>query len=283
MTQLAGKCFTVVSAGGTAQQGSILTRSNAAHKRLYLYPNQTTGYSALVIKPGDMRDMARMTWAGFLNAGNKIAIADLCAISGTPDFSASLVASISALTVVYGDTSVGAWSTTECFGTRLRLTGKSGELVQFSLEMVGKATTTTTVSAPAIAEAEFFPFEKGTQDIGADTVLAFDIDYRTGFFARFAPDGEPGYSGINESLRQRMLRARLTLAQNAVAEAEYAKYAAQTAVTPTLSLSGSAGTGCAIALGGYYTDWRDGEFERMMVNIATLTGVYDGRIMLSMN
>lgn len=283
MTQLAGKCFTVISVGGTAQQGSILTRANSAPKRLHLYPNQTTGYSALVIKPGDMRDMARMTWAGFLNAGNKAAIAGLCAISGTPDFSASLVDSISAQTVIYGDTSVGAWSTTECFGTRLRLTGRSGELVKFSLEMIGKVTSTTTVAAPAIADAEFFPFEKGTQDIGADTVLAFEIDYRSGFFARFAPDGEAGYSGINESLRLRMLRARLTLAQNAAAVTEWGKYAAKTAVTPTLSLSGSAGSGCAIALGGYYTDWRDGTFRGLMVNIATLTGVYDGNIMISMN
>jgi len=283
MTVIAGACYQVISAGGTSQQGSVLTRSNAAHKRLHLYPNQTSGHGALVMKPGDMRDMGRMTWGGYLNAANKAAIAGLCAIAGTPDFGASLVASISALTIIYGDPVVGAFSTTECFGTRLRLTGRTGKLVQFAVEMVGKATTSTTVTAPAIADAEFFPFEKGTHGIGDDTLLGFDIDYRTGFDTQFAPDGGPGYSKITEGLRKRALTATLYLAHNAASFAEWDDYDAITANTHTLSLSGSAGTACVIALGGYYTDWNYREQDKLLVAKAVLTGVWDDTTYIKMN
>jgi len=283
MTVIAGACYRVVSAGGTSQQGSILTRSNAAHKRLHLYPNQVSGHGAPVLEPGDLRDLARMTWAGYLNASNKAAVAGLCAIAGTPDFGTNLVASISALTIIYGDPVVGAFQTTECFGTRLRLTGRSGQLVRFSVEMVGKATTATTVTAPAIADAEFFPFEKGTHGIGDDTLLGFDVDYRTGFFARFAPDGELGYSGINESLRQRALAVTLYLAHNAASYAEWADYAAITRADHTLTLSGSDGSTCVIAVGGYYEDWDYREQNKLLVAKAVLRGVWDDSTYISMN
>ena len=283
MAVIAGACYQVISAGGTSQQGSVLTRSNAGHKRLHLYPNQTSGHGAPVIKPGDMRDMGRMTWGGYLNASNTAAIAGLCAIAGTPDFGTNLVASISALTIVYGDPVVGAFSTTSCFGTRLRLTGRTGKLVQFAVEMVGKATTSTTVAAPAIADAEFFPFEKGTHGIGADTLLGFDIDYRTGFYARFAPDGGTGYSGISESLRQRALTVTLYLAHNAASFAEWADYAAIVRNNHTLTLSGSAGTACVIALGGYYVDWDYKEQDKLLVARAVLGGVWNDSTYISIN
>jgi len=283
MTVIAGACYQVISAGGASQQGSVLTSSNAAHKRLHMYPSQTSGHGAPVLKPGDMRDMGRMTWAGYLNAGNKAAIAGLCAVAGAPDFGTNLVASISALTIIYGDPVVGAFQTTECFGTRLRLTGRSGQLVRFSLEMVGKATTSHTVAAPAIADAEFFPFEKGTHVIGEDTLLGFDVDYRTGFFARFAPDGDLGYSGINESLRQRELSATLYLAHDAASYAAWANYAAVARTDHTLTLSGSDGSSCIVVVGGYYTNWDHQEQEKLLVARATLTGVWDDGAYISMN
>jgi len=283
MTVIAGACYQVISAGGTSQQGSVLTRSNAAHKRLHLYPGQVSGHGAPVLKPGDMRDMAQMTWAGYLNAANKAAIAGACAISGTPDFGVNLVASISALTIVYGDPVVGAFTTSNCFGTRLRIRGRTGQLVRFQLDLVGKATTKTTVTAPAIAEAEFFPFEKGTHGIGADTLLGFDIDYRTGFFARFAPDGSLGYTGINESLRKRQLRVRLVLAQTASGYGEWDDYDGITRADHTLTLTGTNGSTCVIVVGGYYTARPHGEQEKLLVAKATLTGVWDDTTYIKMN
>jgi len=283
MTVIAGACYQVISAGGTSQQGSVLTRSNAAHKRLHLYPGQTSGHGAPVLEPGDMRDMAQMTWAGFLNAANKGAIAGACAISGTPDFGTNLVASISELTIVYGDPVVGAFSTSSCFGTRLRLTGRTGKLVKFSLELVGKATTTTTVSAPAIGAAEFFPFEKGTHGIGDDTLLGFDIDYRTGFFARFAPDGTQGYTAIHESLRKRSLGITLYMAHNAASLAEWDDYDGITRADHTLTLSGSDGSSCAIVVGGYYTGWSYGAQDKLLVAKSVLTGVWDDTTYIKMN
>jgi hypothetical protein len=270
-----------VSVGGTPQYGSILTRSNAAHKRLQLYPNQTTGNSALAVKPGDMRDLSRMTWSGFLNASNSGLIAGLCALLGTPDFSASLVGSIGTQTVVYGGVGVGAYSTAGCFGTRLRLSGRSNQLVRFSLEMNGKAATATTVSGPGLVESEdFFPLEKGS---GGEEILGFDIDYRTGFFARFAPDGSVGYTAINESLRLRRLQATIFLAQGATAMGVFGSYADITRSARTLSLNAYDGSSCTIQLGGYYEDWQCGEVKGIMVAKAVLSGVWDSGVMISMN
>ncbi len=283
MTVIAGACYQVISAGGTSQQGSVLTRANAAHKRLYQYPGQVSGHGAPVLAPGDMRDMAQMTWAGFLNAANKGAIAAACAINGAPDFGTNLVAGISALTIVYGDPVVGAFTTSSCFGTRLRISGRTGQLVRFQLDMVGKATTKTTVSAPAIAEAEFFSFEKGTHGISADTVLGLDIDYRTGFFARFAPDGTQGYTGINESLRRRQLRVRLTLAQTAAGYGEWDDYDGITRVDHTLTLVGTSGSTCVIVLGGYYVDWPYGKQDKLLVANAVLQGAWDDSNYIKMN
>ena len=283
MTTLAGKCYSVVSVNGTSQQGSILRRANTAHKRLYLYKGQTSGHGASVRVPGDMRDMSRMTWAGYLSAANKSLVAEACAISGTPDFGTNLVSSITGLTMVYGDTSVGAFTTSDCFGTRLRLTARPDKLVEFSLELVGKGTTKTTVSAPAIADSEFFPFELGSHAIGADTLYGFDIDYRTGFFARFAPDGGQGYSAINESLRKRALSIRLVMAQNATAYSEWDDYDGITRADHTLTLTGTQASTCVLALGGYYTDWPYGDYEGLLVAKALLTGVWDDSTYISMN
>ena len=224
-----------------------------------------------------------MTWAGYLNAANKSLIAGACAINGTPDFGTNLVASISALTMVYGDTGVGAFTVSNCFGTRLRLTGSTNKLVEFSLDLVGKATTKTTIAAPAIADAEFFPFEKGSHGIGADTLYGFTIDYRTGFWASIAPDGGSGYSKINESLRKRALSVRLVMAQNAASYAEWDDYDGITRADHTLTLTGTAATTCVLALGGYYTDWPYGDYEGLLVARALLTGVWDDSTYFSMN
>jgi hypothetical protein len=281
VTTYAGKCYSVVSVGGTPQHGSILTRSNAAHKRLQWYPNQTTGYSALVVKPGDMRDLSRMTWAGFLNGSNSGLIAGLCALTGSPTFDASLVASIATQTVVYGGVGAGAYSTAGCFGTRLRLSGRSNQLVRFSLEMMGKVATASSVSGPGLVESEdFFPLEKGS---GGVEILGFDIDYRTGFFARFAPDGSVGYTAINESLRLRQLRATLFFAQGSAAMSAFGSYTGVTRAAPTLSLSAYDGSSCVIEVGGYYGDWETGEVAGIMVARAALTGVADSGVMISMN
>ena len=281
MTTYAGACYAVTEAGGAAQYGSTLTRSNAAHKRLFLYPNQSTGYGSLVVEPGDMRDLSRMTWAGFLNGSNKGIIAGACALLGSPDFSERLVDSIATTTIAYGGVGAGGYSASGCFGTRLRLSGRSNQLVRFSLEMVGKATTSVSVSSPGAGDSvDFFPLELGT---GGVNILGFDIDYRTGFFARFAPDGSQGYTAINESLGQRQLQATLFLAQNSDAMTQFTSYAGVGQAAHTLSLAGYDGSGCVIELRGYYTDWQAGNVGGIMVARAVLTGVSVSGGMISMN
>ncbi len=279
MTTYAGKCFAVVSVGGVAQYGSVLTRSNAAHKRLFLYPNQSQGYGSLVVKPGDMRDLSRMTWGGLLSVAGKGLMAGMCGISGSPSFATRLTPTTQP--VVYGGVGVGAYSAGGCFGVKLRLTGRSGQPVKFSLAMNGKVATTTTVNGGGGDSAEFFPLELGT---GGEAILGFDIDYRTGFFPRFAPDGSQGYTEINESLRLRQLRATLLFAKgSAAATAAFAAYSAIEPVTQILGLASPGGGSCSINLGGYYTDWGGGEVAGIMVEGAVLTGVSDHGGMIGIN
>jgi len=271
-----------VSVGGTAQQGSVLTRANATYHRYHIYDNETTGYSAIVSKPGDMNDMPQLTWSGYLTAANKSTIAGLCALSSTPDFSASLVSSISKKTVIYGDTQVGAFSTTGCFGTRLQISGRPNELVRFSVDMIGSTTTKTTVSAAAITDVEFFPFERGTQTFNDDTLLGFTITFNAGFYPRFSMDASTGYSGVSEGMHS--LIAEFVLAHNSTSySTEYGRYSALTRVDPTITLIGTQGSTCVIALGGYYTDWQYGDFEGIMTARAILSGVYGGGRMISIN
>ena len=277
-----GKCYEVVSVGGVAQYGSTLTRSNAAHKRLFMYPNQSTGYGSLVVKPGDMRDLSSMTWAGFLNGSNKAAIAGLCAASGSPDFSTRLVDSIATATVIYGGVGAGGYSAGECFGTKLRLSGRSNQLVKFSLEMVGKVASEVAISAPGAGDSvDFFPLEKGT---GGVEILGFDIDYETGFFARFAPDGTQGYTAINDSLQLRNLQATLFLAHGSgLATAAFGQYSSIGRAEYVLSLASPGGGSCSISMGGYFTDWQVGTIAGVMVERAVQTGVSDSGGMFGIN
>lgn len=281
MTTLGPTCFSVVSVGGTAQQGSILTRANAAYHRYHIYDNETTGYSAVVSKPGDMNDMPQLTWSGYLTAGNKAAIAGLFALSGTPDFSSGLAASISKKTVNYGNTQVGSFSTTGCFGTRLQISGRPNELVRFSVDMIGSTTTTTTISRASITDVEFFPFERGTQTFGSDTLLGFTVTFNAGFYPRFSMDGSVGYSEVSEGMHS--LVAEFILAQNSTALSHYSRYSGNSRSTPTITLIGTQGSACVIALGGYYTDWQYGDQDGTMVAHAILSGVYDGGRMISIN
>lgn len=276
-----GECYTVLAVSGVAQHGSILTKSNAAHKRLHWYPNQSQGVGALAVKPASMRDLSRMTWSGYLSSANCSYIAGACALTGTPDFTTNLVGSISVLGMVYGGVGAEAYSTSACFGTRLRLSGRSGQLVRFSLDLNGYAATETTVaSAGELTSDIFFPLELGT---GGEDILGFEIDYQTGFFARFAPDGGLGYTGINESVKLRRLRARVFLAQGTTAMTEFGKYAGIEKAGYTLGLASPAGGSCTIQLGGYYDDWQRGEVGKISVAKAVLMGMYDGSAMISMN
>lgn len=279
MSTIAGTCFSLVSVGGS-QQGSILTRANTAYHRYHLFENQTTGYSALVTKPGDMNDMPQLTWSGYLTATNKGTVAGLCAVRGSPNFHSSLVNSISTQTVVYGDTQTGAFSTSGCFGTRLQIIGRPNELVQFSVDMIGSTTTTTSSLSANTADVEFFPFERGTNTFGSNALLGFTVTFNAGFYPRFSMDGSTGYSAISEGMHS--LTAEFMIA-HASHSTQYSRYSGNSRTTPTITLIGTKGSTCVIALGGYYTDWQYGDVGGIMVARAILSGVYDGGRMISIN
>lgn len=276
---IAGTCFSLVSVGGY-QQGSILTRANTAYHRYHIYDNETTGYSAIVSKPGDMNDMPQLTWSGYLTASNCGTVAGLCALDGSPDFHNGLVDSISTQTVIYGDTQTGAFSTTSCFGTRLQITGRPNELVQFSVDMIGKTTASTSLPAPGPADKEFFPFERGVNTLGDDALLGFTVTFNAGFYPRFSMDGKTGYSAISEGMHS--LTAEFMIA-HASQGGEYGAYSGNSRATPTITLIGTKGSTCVIALGGYYTDWQYGDAGGIMVARAIMSGVYDGGRMISIN
>lgn len=270
MGTIAGTCFSLVSVGGS-QQGSILTQANTAYHRYHIYDNETTGYSVIVSKPGDMNDMPQLTWSGYLTPSSCSAIAGLCALGGSPDFSEGLVDSISKQTVVYGDTQTGAFSTSGCFGTRLQITGRPNELVQFSVDMIGSTTTTTSALSANTANEEFFPFERGSSTFGSGALLGFTITFNTGFYPRFSIDGSTGYSGISEGMHS--LTAEFMIA-HASSSTEYGNYGANSPTGPTIILIGTEGSTCVIALGGYYTDWQYGDAGGIMVARAILSGVH---------
>lgn len=275
-----GSCFFVVAVNGAPQVGSTV-RAGANLKRLFMYPGQTTGCGAPAIKPGDMRDLGRLSWSGYLTNSIAAAIAGGCGISGAPDFCANLVGSIDVFDLAFGAPTVGGLTAGGCFGSKLRIWGRTNSLVGFSLDVMSKSIGLGGMSVAELEGIDFMPLECGISS--AENVLAFNIDYSTGFFARYAPDGTVGYTAINESLQQRSLRASITMAHGS-ASGEWAKHAGRIRAGHTISLVGSkGGAGCTIVVGGYYTGWEFGEVDGILVEQAELTGVWDGSSYISMS
>jgi len=261
-----------------------MTRYGAPYLKLHLF-GPASGFGAPAIYPEKIKSLPMLTMGGKLSATIKGDLATICgcvAASNYKDNSRAAAAKTGMVTCIYGDANVGGFTTTGCVGSRLTVTGRTNELADFSVDMFGLTTTQTVCTAGAVVDTEFFPFELGTNTFGADTLLGYTLTFDTGLVPVFAMDGlgpTAGYGEVGDVGANCTLQ--VTLAANAAALTEWGKYSAITAVTPTLTLIGTAASTWAIALKGYYTEWDRADVNGLGAHRATITGHVVGTSMLN--
>lgn len=286
MTVIAPTCFGVVELPtGTGVQGLTCTTGGADYVRYHIFP-AAYGYGGPVVYPEKIKSRPELTIGGFLSSGIIDTIAAMCGCGSAADFTG--LRTPTAQSISYGDTEVGGFDTTECIGTRLTITGRPNELVEFTLDCFGMTTTSAGVlTAPAIADVDFFPFERGSQtNIGADTLLGFTLTFDTGYFPVYTMEGlaDTGYAEIGEHGANVMLE--LVLAHNAASYGtEWVAYKDTTVRNPIITLADSNDVaGCTIDVDGYYTAWGfPGDVDGLMVHTATITGHVTGLNMLQIS
>lgn len=284
MTVLGAECFETADFGGSLAYGATMTKYGADFQKRHLF-GPGGGFGAPSTIPEIIKSLPMLTLGGKLCNAITANIAIICGCVAASDFKANTraaAAKAGAVTCIYGDANVGGFTTTVCVGSRLTVTGTTNELVDFSLDMFGGTTTQTAVTAGTVAASEFFPFELGTNTFGADTLLGFMLTFDTGLVPVFAMDGigptspygEVADIGANCTLQ-------VTLAANAAGLTEYGKYVATTAITPTITLIGTAASTWAIAMKGYYTGWQKAGVNGLAAHQATVTGHVVGTSMLN--
>lgn len=284
MTVLGAKCFETADFGGNIAYGAEMTEWGADYLKLHLFP-PGSGFGAPAIYPEKIKSLPMLTLGGKLSNTIKGDMAIICgcvAASNYKDNSRAAAAKAGAVTCIYGDANVGGFTTTGCVGTRLTVTGTTNELVEFALSMFGLTTTQTACTAGAVIDTEFFPFELSTSSYAEDTLLGFTLNFDTGLVPVFAMDGlgpTDGYGEVGDIGANCTLQ--VTLANNTAGLAEWAKYSGITAVTPTLTLTGTAGSTWAIALKGYYSGWEGAEVTGLGAHRALITGHVVGTSMLN--
>lgn len=275
MANIAGTCFAAVSVGGTGYQGVTCRSGGADYLRYHIFP-AAYGHGSPIAVPEKITSHPELSIGGYLSAGLPAALAGMCGCGGGADFSALRTPSKTA--IAYGDIAK-SYSTTECVGSRLTITGRPNELVEFSLEAFGMTTTTGAGVAAATGDKEFFPFERGSNSgIGADTLLGFTLSFTTGFVPVYAMDGlaETGYAEIGDVGAS----CTLELALAHTNEGEYGAYTGATETTIALTLTSPGGSSSTISVTGYYTGFDyGGDVGGILVSRATLYGV--GATMLS--
>jgi len=284
MTVLGAETFETADFGGNLAYGAVMTKYGADYIKYHQF-GPSDGFGAPSIIPEKIKSLPMLTLGGKLCNAITSDIATICGCESSSNFkdnSRAAAAKAGAVTCIYGDANVGGFTTTVCVGTRLTVTGVSNELVDFSLDMFGGTTTQTSVTAGSVGTAEFFPFELGTSTYDADTLLGYTLNFDTGLIPVFAMDGigdtDP-YGEVGDIGAQCTLQ--VTLAANASALTEWDKYNDTTAVTPTLTLTGTSGSTWAIALKGYYTGWAKAGVNGLAAHQAIVTGHVVGTSLLN--
>lgn len=275
MANIPGTCFAIVSVGGTVHQGITCRSGGADYFRFHTFP-AAYGHGSPIVVPEKIKSRPELSIGGYLSAGLPAALAAMSGCGSGADFSALRTPSKTA--IAYGDITK-SYSTSDCVGSRLTITGRPNELVEFSLDAFGMTTATGGALAAVIEDKEFFPFERGSNSgIGAETLLGFTLIFNTGFAPVYAMDalGETGYSEIGDIGATCTLELALAHAN----ESEYSAYAGVTNTTVALTLTSSEGSSSVITVTGYYTSFDyGGDAGGILVSRATLYGV--GASMLS--
>ena len=284
MTVLGTTAFETVDFGGNLAHGCVMTEWGAAFLMLQLF-GPGDGFGAPSIYPEKIKSRPLLTMSGPLSQAISSDIWTICqcvAATNFKDNSRAAAAVTGKVTCIYGDANVGGFTTTGCIGARLRLTGRTNQLIQVNLAMFGTTTTQTSATAGAVTDTEFYPFELCNNSIGADTVLGFDLTFETGLVPVYPMDNlgpTDGYGEVADIGAQVTLQ--MLYAMNAAALTEYGKYHAITAVTPTLTLTGTAASTEVIAILGYYTDWGRAVVDGILCHRATITGHTTGTALMN--
>ncbi len=284
MTVLGAESFETADFGGNLAYGAVMTKYGAEYLKLHLF-GPGGGFGAPSVIPEKIKSLPMLTLSGKLEDSITADIAIICgavAASNFKDNSRAAAAKAGAVTCIYGDANVGGFTTTVCVGTRLTVTGVSNELIDFSLDMFGGTTTQTAVTAGTVAATEFYPFELGTSTYAEDTLIGYVLTLDTGLVPVFAMDGIGPTSPYGEVADiGASFTLQVTLAANAAALTEWGKYSAITAVTPTLTLTGTSGSTWVIAGKGYYTQWQKAGVNGLSAHRATITGHVVGTSLLN--
>lgn len=275
MANIAGTCFAAVSVGGTTYQGVTCRSGGADFLRFHVFP-AAYGHGSPIAVPEEIKSRPELSIGGYLSSGLPAALASMCGCGSGANFSA--LRTPSKLAIAYADVA-GGYSTSDCVGSRLTITGRPNELVEFSLEAFGMTTATSGALAAAEGDVEFFPFERGSNSgIGADTLLGFTLSFTTGLVPVYTMDAlaETGYAEIGDV----GATCTLEMALAHTNEDEYSAYTAVTETTIALTLTSPGGSSSTITVTGYYTGFDyGGDVGGILVSRATLYGV--GPSMLS--
>jgi hypothetical protein len=141
-----------------------------------------------------------------------------------------------------------------CHATKLTISGKYGEPIMFSADLVGRqATNTTFTGALSVPSVEEMLFQKTKlyisavadgfgNDLITNTLLGFTLNIETGFKGRKTADGNLYFSYLKQV--KPVVTLDLMLEHNATAEAEITAARANTTRAIRLLIEGSAfGTG----------------------------------------
>lgn len=137
-----------------------------------------------------------------------------------------------------------------CFAEKITLSGKGGEAVMMSADIVARQASdgefTGSLSIPTVEEVIFskgvMSIDANTGDFGdtekANTLLEFKLEIDTGLRARFAAVGDKYFSHLNQVSPS--IELMLKMEHNSIAEAEITAARAQTPRLVQLLFAGSA-------------------------------------------
>ena len=278
--------FTIVQLAGADDYGVQITNPGLNNWLYEEFDEYTGGLLAPVIPPAQITQEPSLTFSGFLNSVNDNHLVGMAInAAGSPTYvSANTVVPI---TIGYGrhTTASQGWATTGCFATRLNITGREKQMVQFSADLVGLVTDLATITLDTTPTMpEFYPMPKAVFSVGTafDTVVAkattlvdFAVALNTGYSAQQFADGDQFYGNICEG--KKVLDFTVTMAYNATSVAEWVKADGGNPSVLHIVLTSTASSTVTIQAFGYYVpgSWRWERREGKQCLVATLRAYWD--------
>jgi hypothetical protein len=286
-TNVSSSAFSIVQLSGADDYGSKITNQALTNWLLETFDDYPSGFLAPVIPPAQITQEPRLTFGGFLNDFNDDHLVGM-AINATGSPSYVTANTVVPITIGYGrhTTASHGFETTGCFATRLNITGRMKQLVQFSADLTGLVTDVATLTLDTTPTMpEFYPFGKIAFSIGTSfddesyaakttSLLGFSATLNTGYTPDEYSDGAQYYGNINEDVK--VMDLELRMAHNATSMAEWAKWDGGTASAAKIVLTSTAGSSTVtIQVFGYYHEFSQVEEAGKLVNVGKLRAYWD--------